>query len=103
MTGDDDGEAAPKPFRSDGCTLAPNFDFRHCCTEHDRAYWRGGSREQRRAADRAFRECIEAAGHPMLAKVYYAAVRIAGTPAFPVPWRWGFGWPWPKKYGDEVE
>ena len=88
----------PKPFESDGCTLSPDFNFRHCCVEHDRAYWRGGSREQRKAADIAFRDCIRAAGRPVLAEIYFRSVRISATPYAPVPWRWGFGWPWPKAY-----
>ena len=58
----------PKPFKSDGCTLSPAFNFRHCCEDHDRKYWCGGTREQRRDADIAFRDCIRAAGHPVLGK-----------------------------------
>ena len=91
----------PKPFKSDGCTLAPRLNFKHCCIAHDRAYWMGGTRAQRKETDIAFRNCISAAGHPALAQLYYAAVRAAGSPMLPVPWRWGFGWPWPKGY-DEI-
>ena len=84
-----------KPFVSDGCTFAPSFGFDHCCIEHDRAYWLGGTSEERKAADLAFRDCIHSAGHPILAGIYYWAVRIGGTPLLPTPWRWGFGSAWP--------
>ena len=96
MTNED--TTPPKPFKSDGCTLSPAFNFLHCCEVHDRKYWRGGTREQRREADIAFRDCIRAAGRPVLAEIYFRAVRVAASPISPVPWRWGFGWPWPKGY-----
>ena len=55
---------------------------------------------QRSQADRAFRQCIEAANHPLLGGIYYYSVRIGGTPYLPTPWRWGFGWDYPRGYRD---
>jgi hypothetical protein len=88
----------PKPFRTDGCTLSRDFNFRQCCEAHDLHYWRGGTRAQRKEADIAFRDCIRDSGHPYLAEIYYLAVRATASPYVPVPWRWGFGWPWPRGY-----
>src|SRR6185437_2006444 len=84
----------PTAFTTDGCTGAPDLNFRSCCVTHDRAYWQGGSCEERRNADKALRSCIENAGHRHLASVYFAAVRVGGVPELPTPWRWGFGWPY---------
>ena len=66
-----------KPFKADGCTLSPDFNFRHCYEEHDRHSWRGGTREQRIEVDIAFRNCIRDAGHPFLAEIYF---RRSGLP-----------------------
>lgn len=92
------GEQPPRPFKTDGCTLAPDIDFICCCVEHDFIYWQGGTIEERREADMVFRQCIIDKGHPYLANVYYAGVRIFGSPYLPVYWRWGFGWPYGRGY-----
>jgi hypothetical protein len=88
------GDPPPKPFHSDGCTLVPDFDFGVCCEAHDRAYWQGGSCADRREADQRLVQCIREAGHPKLAPWYGAGVRVGGADIWPVPWRWGFGWPY---------
>lgn len=87
-----------KSFRTDGCSLAPDLNFRDCCVEHDRAYWMGGDESRRRTADLALRSCIEARGYETLAYLYYLGVRIGGLSWLPTPWRWGFGWPYPLAY-----
>jgi len=82
----------PRECRVDGCTLAPNLDFRDCCDWHDTRYWIGGTREQRRQVDLQFRQCIAERDHNILSHLYYFGVRVCGTPYLPTPWRWGFGW-----------
>lgn len=96
-------EPPPETRKIDGCSFAPDFDFAACCDAHDEVYWRGGSCEQRLAADRALRACIAASGRPILAKVYYSAVRLGGAPWWPLPWRWGFGWPYGTAYSAACE
>ena len=91
------------PYKSDGCSLAPDFDIGDCCRAHDESYWQGGSCEQRRAADDVLRQCIVAKGHPALAHIYHRAVRIGGLPLLPLPWRWGFGWPYGMGYSERCE
>lgn len=59
-----------------GCTLVPDFGFRSCCDQHDRDYT-----EQvltRLEADKRLRDCIRAAGNPVLAEIYFAGVRVFG-------------------------
>lgn len=80
-----------RPFSSDGCSMAPDFDFHHCCVAHDYLYWQGGTEQARLAADRQFRRCI-GEKKPGLSHLYYAAVRVGGPPHLPTPFRWGFGW-----------
>lgn len=89
-------------FSSDGCSLfpdgTPNDRSRwcDCCFDHDLAYWRGGSREERKAADRALRSCVmERTKNQALAETMYTGVRLGGSPVFPTWYRWGYGW----KYG----
>lgn len=88
------GAEPPRPYVSDGCSVAPDLDVGACCEAHDLRYWRGGSCDERRSADAELAACIRARGHPLLAKLYFVGVRIGGAPLWPTPWRWGFGWPY---------
>lgn len=92
------------PFHSDGCTAFPDSDrdtrvsWADCCLEHDIAYWVGGSRHDRLHADRRLRACLEKYPTPLPAAVVERTVRITGWPYWPTPFRWGFGWPFPRGY-----
>lgn len=88
----------PSPFRSDGCSLFPDGNYRVCCEAHDRAYWCGGSREQRREADLELARCVAGKGHLRLGELMRRGVRLGGVPWLPTPWRWGFGWPFGHGY-----
>jgi hypothetical protein len=94
-----------KDFKSDGCSLFPDRslinedDWCSCCFEHDIAYWKGGTEEERLAADIALRECIlEKTGNAELADLMYAGVRLGGSPYFYNWYRWGYGWDYDRKY-----
>jgi hypothetical protein len=112
---------APQPdyrFSSDGCSGGMSWlwwsatgkppPWEGCCVVHDFAYWQGGTRADRRAADRALRRCLIAtareyalAGHAVvwcIAWLMWAAVRVGGGPYLPWHYRWGYGWRWPKGY-----
>jgi len=87
-------------FTSDGCSMFIDGTFekpelwKECCLLHDMAYWRGGTEEERKQADLAFKACVEKkTGDPVLAKLMYEAVRAGGAPHFPTWYRWGYGWP----------
>lgn len=92
-------------FTSDGCSGGMSWAWRlivgkappweGLCVKHDRAYWAGGSRRQRREADAALMAGVIQAGYPLIARAMYASVRIGGCPWWPFPWRWGYGRPWP--------
>ena len=95
-----------RPFSTDGCSLFPDrcpfgkADWCSCCLVHDLAYWRGGSADERRAADRALRACVlKSTGSSALATLMYAGVRVGGSPYVYTPFRWGFGWPYGRPYG----
>lgn len=96
--------AARTPFVSDGCSCVPDGPpsdpqrWHSACTEHDRSYWRGGTRRQRLIADRQLKAEIEHSGNPLISKIYFLGIRLGGSPYFPAPWRWGFGRPWPSGY-----
>lgn len=89
-------------FTSDGCSLFPDGTLKDrtlwcdCCFNHDIAYWRGGSEEERKQADKTLRACVlERTGDKALAEVMHEGVRVGGSPVFPTWYRWGYGW----KYG----
>lgn len=93
-----DGEFNPE--NSDGCTIiskpynwltGKQLPFRHCCIEHDRAYWYGGTKQQRRDADRTLQTCVASYGGFCVpwSWVMWIAVRIFGSPRSPfVRYRW---------------
>ena len=90
-------------FRTDGCSLFPDRaegkDWCLCCVRHDVAYWRGGSSDERLAADRELRACVaRSTGSDALARTMFAGVRAGGSPWLPTSWRWGFGWPFGRGY-----
>lgn len=103
------GEDELKPFTSDGCSSFPdgtrqeNTLWLSCCEEHDRAYWKGGTYQQRLDADNRLQECVAAVGKPRTALLMLAGVRVGGSPFFPTRFRWGYGWPYPKGYGELTE
>ena len=93
------GEPELKDFRSDGCSLFPDGtllgkdEWCECCFEHDIAYWKGGTEEERLLADLALRECVlEKTGSEELAELMFQGVRAGGSPFFYNWYRWGYGW-----------
>lgn len=98
-----------EPFVSDGCSAFPDGTVKQkelwldCCTEHDLAYWKGGTRQQRKQADLTLKECVSAVGEPEVATLMLAGVRVGGTPYLPTDFRWGYGWSYPRFYGPLTE
>ncbi len=93
-----------KPFTTDGCSGFPDGTSEHktiwlkCCTEHDYAYWKGGTYQDRAEADEALRACVAEVGEPEIAALMLAGVRVGGTPYLPTRFRWGYGWPYFRGY-----
>ncbi|MGP1609504.1 MAG: hypothetical protein ACTS5G_02275 [Burkholderiales bacterium] len=98
-----------KPFTSDGCSAFPDGTldqqalWLQCCTAHDRAYWKGGTYQQRMDADLELRNCVAQVDQPEIAAIMLIGVRVGGSPAFPTRFRWGYGWEWPRWYGPLTE
>lgn len=85
-------------FTTDGCSRFPDDGWAGCCVVHDIAYWCGGSEDDREAADRWFRGCLDGKTH-LLSGLMYWGVRLGGAAFWPAPWRWGYGWEdWPRGY-----
>ncbi len=93
-----------KPFNTDGCSYFPDGTLDHkdvwfkCCTNHDIAYWQGGTCIQRLEADKALFQCVNSVNNPIIAKIMYSGVRIGGSPYWPTKFRWGYGWPYLRGY-----
>lgn len=90
-----------KPFRSDGCSLFPDGSIQDrtlwctCCYDHDLAYWKGGTEEEKQHADEALRQCVlDKTDSRVLSEAMYQGVRFGGLPYFPAWYRWGYGWPY---------
>lgn len=94
-----------KTFSSDGCSLFPDGDRADrkrwcvCCLQHDIAYWRGGTEDERKSADEQLRSCVtERTGNALLAETMYLGVGTGGGPAAPTGYRWGYGWNYGRGY-----
>lgn len=96
------------PFASDGCSGGMSWLWRlvarrdppwnGLCVDHDLAYWQGGSADDRRQADHALWDGVARNGHPIWADAMWLAVRLGGHPWLPLPWRWGYGYRFPRGY-----
>jgi len=95
-----------KPFVSDGCSSFPNGTFEQqelwlsCCHKHDFDYWQGGTYQQRLNSDLELKACVAIIGEPEIALLMLAGVRVGGTPYLPTKFRWGYGWSYPRFYGE---
>ena len=93
-----------QPFTTDGCSNFPEGPpsdrnlWLSCCTSHDVAYWKGGTRAERVEADAELRECVKRVGEPNVALLMLIGVKIGGSPYFPTSFRWAYGWPYPRGY-----
>ena len=87
-----------KPFFTDGCsnwidgTLRQPHLWRHCCVAHDKAYWLGGTAEQRKIADDELRACLKDETSKAMTDYMYYMVRWGGHPDWLTWYRWGYGW-----------
>lgn len=92
------------PFTSDGCSSFPDGTLKQrelwlsCCVAHDKAYWIGGTYQERLNADKELETCVAKVGEPEIAKLMLAGVRVGGSPYWPTTYRWGYGWDYPRGY-----
>ena len=93
-----------RPFTTDGCSLFPDGLPKHkelwleCCVKHDKAYWLGGTRAERKTADQALRACVAQVNEPQIAQLMLRGVRVGGSPYWLSSFRWGYGWPYGRGY-----
>ena len=90
----------PADFKSDGCSLFPDGNYRDCCVEHDKDYYLGGSSKERRKSDKRLYKCVrskEGWQNEILAPVMWLGVRVLGVSFLRTSFRWGFGRTKPKK------
>lgn len=92
---------APVDYVGDGCTFFPDGDYGDCCLAHDRDYYRGGTKAERKASDKRLQQCVRAKGHKYLSKFMYIGVRIGGGAWLKAPFSWGFGQRKKEKKKDE--
>lgn len=98
-----------KPFSSDGCsafpdgTLEQNDLWLSCCQRHDFAYWKGGTYQERLTSDKELEACVSKVGESEIALLMLAGVRVGGSPFFPTRFRWGYGWSYPRFYGEHTK
>lgn len=80
------------PFTTDGCSVVPDLNFTDCCVFHDIAYWKGGTKEQRKAADEDLAACVAKKSNKLIGSMFYWGVKLGGGPNLLTSFRWGYGW-----------
>ncbi|MBY0385831.1 hypothetical protein K2X05_11800 [bacterium] len=90
-----------QPFFTDGCphilgaiSYPKEDQWKLCCLEHDKTYWKGGSLEERQKADSDLHACITERGSPEAARLIYYSIRSAQKNPLSLPW--GYGWVLPR-------
>lgn len=88
-------------FTTDGCSMFPDGIWGECCLAHDIDYWMGGDKMQRFRSDVRLRECIQKTGEGLLtfkalSWLMWTGVRFGGYFWLPTPFRWGYGWKYPR-------
>ena len=82
----------PLGFKTDGCSMFPDGNYRDCCVAHDVDYYKGG--KGRRASDKRLYRCVKSKKgwqNKFIAPLMYIGVRVGGVSFLPTPFRWGFG------------
>src|SRR4051812_16800434 len=95
-------------FTTDGCSGGMTAGWQllfnkpppwnHLCVVHDQCYWKGGTAADRRRADRDLLDGMVEKGYPFIGLCMWLAVRVGGNPWLPLPWRWAYGWKYPRGY-----
>lgn len=90
--------ADPVPFTSNGCSGFREGKFFGCCFVHDFAFWSGGTRAERRRADRELRQCLIDVTDGnlydrVIADIGYLLMVLERIPGEVVDDGWGRGWP----------
>ena len=93
-----DQRKLPENYVSDKCSWFPDGNYGDCCVEHDKSYFFGGTKKERRSADNKLYECVKGKGRGFVAKMMWVGVRIGGVGFLPTSFRWGFGKAWIKKH-----
>lgn len=86
----------PADFKSDGCSLFPDCNYRDCCVEHDKDYYSGGTGKERWRSDKRLYKCVRSRKgwkNEVIAPIMWLGTRVFGVSLLPTPFRWGFGNP----------
>lgn len=93
-----------RPFTSDGCSKWPDGTKEKpnawliCCFNHDKAYWLGGTKEEKSVADNKLRMCVKENFSASMGVLMYLGVSVGGLPDYKTDYRWGFGWTYERGY-----
>jgi len=91
----------PNDYVSDNCSLFPDGNYGDCCVAHDKDYFFGGNKAERKASDQRLKQCVLSKGsgwqRKFLANAIYIGVRVGGVGFLMAPFSWGFGKRWKKK------
>lgn len=90
-----DERQLPEGYVSDRCTAFPDGNYGDCCIAHDKDYFFGGTRAERKASDKRLKQCVLSKGggwkRRLLANTMYLGVRLGGIGVGKGPFSWGFG------------
>ena len=85
-------------FTTDWCSMFPDWNWKECCVEHDKSYWKGGTKWQKENADKKLQICVWKKWHPNIGFLMKIWVSIWWTPYLPTNFRWWYWWDKFKNY-----
>lgn len=96
-----DTQKLPDDYVSDKCTAFPDGNYADCCVAHDKDYFFGGTKAERKASDKRLKSCVLSKGsgwkRKILTSMMYMGVRVGGVGFLNFPFSWGFGKRYKKK------
>ena len=81
-----------RKFTTDWCSMFPDWKWRECCVEHDRAYWKGWTSEDRKKVDLELEKCVSWKWYKTIWFLMRLWVRVWWNPYLPTSFRWAYGW-----------
>jgi len=76
--------ALPENYVSDNCSWFPDGNYGDCCVAHDKIYFFGGTKQERRTADDQLSLCVKGKASGCIAKMMWHGVPVCGE-GF---WKW---------------
>lgn len=85
-------------FTTDWCSMFPDWNWKECCVEHDKIYWKGWTKVKKENSDEELKICVWKKWYPIIGFLMKIWVSIWWSPYLPTNFRWWYWWDKFKNY-----